>query len=140
MMHTLDPEPWLLLIGSAAIAAKPPHIVSSFAPQFFDPCDSSQDSSRNLRKRKRSYSEEDAEDPRRAKIVNGDVPDEEGPIRSKEKKSEMRMTGIRPPNFVYPKTAYSGHIPSMPRYSEESVLRDILVGGLGRTQHTLFES
>ena len=48
--------------------------------------------------------------------------------KKKEMKSEVRMTGIRLPNFVCPKTAYDGHIPSMPRYSEESVLQHILVG------------
>ena len=40
----------------------------------------------------------------------------------------MPMISIQPPDLVHPKTAYSGHIPSLPRYAEESVLRDILVG------------
>lgn len=81
-----------------------------------------------MRKRKRSTSES-VEHLHGHEVVIGheDLPDE-GPIRPKKKKSEVRMTGIRPPSFVCPKTAYSGHIPSMPRYSEKSVLQDILVG------------
>lgn len=58
--------------------------------------------------------------------------DEEDHSRSKEKKSEVRMTAIRPPSFVYPKTAYDGQVPSMPRYSEKSVLQDILVKEQGQ--------
>lgn len=48
--------------------------------------------------------------------------------KKKNKKTEVGMIYIRPSNFVYPKTAYDGHIPSMPRYAEKGVLQDILVG------------
>ena len=117
------------MIGSAA---KPPRIHPLIDPQIFDSSDSSRNPSQSLRKRKRSNSEND-EHPRRVKHVigDGDVPDEEDLIGSKEKKSEVRMTSVRPPDFVCPKTAYNGHVPSMPRYSEKSVLRDILVSSMG---------
>ena len=108
-------------------AAKPPRILPSTTTQLFHSSDASRASSRDLRKRKRSNSE-DGEHLRSAKVVHGHETDEEGLIRSKEKKSEVSMTGIRPPSFVYPKTAYNGHVPSMPRYSEKSVSQDILVG------------
>lgn len=120
------------MIGSDA---KPPRILPSTAPQIFHPSDSLlRDSSQILRKRKRSDSA-DGEHLRKAKDVGGDIPKMEGPICSKEQKSEVRMTGIRTPSFVYPKTAYNGHVPLMPRYSEKSVLQDILVGSVGPDSH-----
>ncbi len=105
------------LIGSAA---KPPRILPSTAPQTFD---SSPVPSQNTRKRKRIDLEDD-EHPRRAKHVGGFLSDED---QSMEKKAEVRMSCIRPPSFVFPKTAYNGHIPSLPRHSEKSVLQDVLV-------------
>lgn len=122
------------MIGSAA---KPSRILPSSAPQIFPPSDLSRDSSQNSRKRKRSDTDgENGEQLRRPKddLKDAPVSDEEDLTWSKKKKCEVRMTGIRPPSFAYPKTAYSDHVPSMPRYSETSVLRDILVsrtGGLG---------
>ena len=50
------------------------------------------------------------------------------------------MISIQPPGLVHPKTAYFGHIPSMPRYAEESVLRDILVGRVQHFQRSQIES
>lgn len=108
-------------------AAKHPHILPSTGPQIVHPSDSSGDSSRNLRKRKRPDSE-DGGSSWRPSNIDGHSPEEKGPIRSQEKKSEVRMTCIRAPSFVYSKTAYDGHVPSMPRYSEKSILQDILVG------------
>ena len=108
-------------------AAKHPHILPSTDPQIVHPSDSSRDSSRNLRKRKKTDSE-DGGPQWRPSNIDGDSPEEKSPIRSQEKKREVRMACIRPPSFVYPKTAYDGHVPSMPRYSEKSILQDILVG------------
>ena len=108
------------LIGSAA---KPPGILPSTAPQNFHLSGSSPDPSQNTRKRKRIELEDD-EHPRRARYVGG-VPSDEN--WSMEEKAEVRMSCIRPPSFVFPKTAYHGHIPSLPRHSEKSILRDILV-------------
>ncbi len=125
------------MIGSAA---KPPRILSSSDPQILHPSDSSRDSSRTLRKRKRSDSDH-GEHIWRAEDVIGDghAPDNEDHlIGPRRKKSEVPITGVRPPSFVCPKTAYLGHVPSMPRYSEKSVLRDILVGSMGAdSAHTL---
>lgn len=111
-------------------AAKPSRILPSSAPQIFPPSDLSRDSSQNSRKRKRSDTDgEDGEQLRRPRddLKDAPVSDEEDLTWSKKKKCEVRMTGIRPPSFAYPKTAYSDHVPSMPRYSETSVLRDILL-------------
>ncbi len=107
------------LIGSAA---KPPRILPSIfsAPQTFN---SSPNPSQNTRKRKRIDLEDD-EHPRRAKHAGEILSDED---QSMEKKAEVRMSCIRPPSFVFPKTAYNGHIPSLPRHSEKSILQDILV-------------
>lgn len=125
------------MIGSAA---EPLHVLPSSAPQIFHPSESSRDSGQNLRKRKRSDSSEDGEQIRRSKFVSGNVPDKEDLVWSKEKRTEVRMSGILPPGFIYPKTAYNGHVPSMLRYSEERVLADILVGGTKRTLRTLSKS
>ena len=113
------------MIGSPAT---PSRILPSTTPQIFDPSIPSRHSDRNVRKRKRSTSESVEHLPGREYVIGQEHLPDGGPIRSKKKKSEVRMTAIRPPNFVCPKTAYSGHIPSMPRYSEKSVLQDILVG------------
>ena len=107
-------------------AAKPPRIFHSSVPQIFHPSDSSWDPSRNLRKRKRSYPE-DGGHPPSIQDVSENVPGEDL-IYSKKKKTENRMTCIRPPDLVFPKSAYDGHVPSMPRHCEERVLQDILVG------------
>lgn len=115
------------MIGSAA---KPPRIFNSSV------LDSSRVSSRNLRKRKRSDYEDD-EYPRSTQDVNGNVPSEDF-IYSKKKKTEIRMTGIRPPDLVFPKSAYDGHVPSMPRFCEKRVLQDILVGWAGTESNESF--
>ena len=104
--------------------AKPPLI--STAPHTFHLCDSLEDSSPNLRKRKSSPFE-NGEHSRRAEDDSEHLPDQEYPLQSKKKKVEVGVTCIRPPSFVYPRSAYDGHVPSLPRYDEKSVLKDILV-------------
>ena len=121
------------MIGSAA---KLPCIFYPSVPPIFHPSDSSWDPSRNLRKRKRSHPE-DGGHPPRTQDVNEDVPREDF-IYPKKKKTETRMTCIRPPDLVFPKSAYDGHVPSMPRYCEERVLQDILVGWAGTEPNESF--
>lgn len=41
---------------------------------------------------------------------------------------EVPLSHIRPPPLAFPKSAYSGSLPSLPRSTEASVLREILVG------------
>ena len=41
---------------------------------------------------------------------------------------EVPLSYIRPPPLAFPKSAYSGSLPSLPRSTETSVLREILVG------------
>ena len=48
------------------------------------------------------------------------------------------MTCIRPPELVFPKSAYDGHVPAMPRYCERTVLQDILVGWTGTESYESF--
>ena len=48
------------------------------------------------------------------------------------------MTCIRPPDLVFPKSAYDGHVPPMSRYCEKRVLQDILVGWAGTESHESF--
>lgn len=113
------------MIGSPA---KPSRILPSTAPQIFKSSVPSRHSDRHVRKRKRSTSEDVEHLPAHEDVVGHEHLPDEGHIQSKKRNSEVQMIGIRPPNFVCPKSAYNGHIPSMPRYSEKSVLQDILVG------------
>lgn len=140
ILHTS--KRWLLVDS----AAKPLHTLCSIAPhtspQTSNPLVTLPDSGRNLRKRKRSSIEDD-EYLWECDDVNGYLPDEEALTQPKKRKAEVppvRMTCIRPPSFVYPKTAYSGHLPSLPTYAEKRVLQDILVGWIEGTPHILFES
>ena len=41
---------------------------------------------------------------------------------------EVPLSHIRPPPLSFPKSAYSGFVPLLPRSSETTVLREILVG------------
>ena len=122
------------MIGSDA---KPPHIFPSTVSLIPQPSASLRDSGPFLRKRKRSSSA-DGEHSSGAGHVDSHLPGQDPPLR-KQRKVEVPLTYIRPPDFVYPRTAYNGHVPSMPRYAEESVLRDILVGRLQRFRRSHFE-
>lgn len=90
------------------------------------PCDKT----RNLRKRKRSPStlSNDLKDGNRVDTSLLEGEDDEASRKFKKTKvEEVHVTGIRPPGLSFPKSAYRGHVPPLPRYSEESVLRDIVV-------------
>ena len=125
------------MIGSGA---KAPHIFPSTVSHIPHLSDSSRDSSPFVRNRKRKRSRsEDGEESSGADDVGWHLPGQDSSLQ-KKRKVEVPMTCIRPPGFVYPKTAYSGHIPSMPRYAEESVLRDILVGRVQRFRRSHSEA
>ena len=116
-------------------AAKSPLISPSTLPQILHLSNSSKDPASNLRKRKRSSSRNDGHQWT-AKDANAPL---SPPMESKKQKTEVPMTCIIPPSFTLPKAAYHGHIPSMPRYSEKSVLHDILVGRPASIPYTGFE-
>lgn len=46
---------------------------------------------------------------------------------------EVPLSYIRPPPLAFPKSAYSGSLPSLPCSTETSVLREILVGKVPST-------
>ena len=68
---------------------------------------------KRLQKRKRPHSQ------------NDDTPSSDTEVRSLA--IEVPLSHIRPPPLAFPKSAYSGFLPSIPRSTESSVLREILV-------------